>query len=116
MAAQAWAAIKQAIGSIGAALAESGTVTQEIGHSVVSNMNAMAETSEHMNIRLEQAENTMNMINMMVSNEFKNLNDKVSHMQGLIDGNNNRNTSHRKHGILESKSVSNMKSLGSDKT
>ena len=116
MAAQAWAAIKEALRAIGVTLSESGTVTQAIGNSLLSNMMSMVETSEHMNTRLEQSENTMNMINMMVSNEFRNLNDKVAHMQGLIDNNNNRNAPHRRHGILESKSVSNMKSLGSDKT
>ena len=38
-------------------------------------MNAMAETAEHMNIRLEQSENTMNMINMMIS-DLQNLRKK----------------------------------------
>ena len=94
-------------------MSESGTVTQEIGKSIVDNMHSMAEISQHMNTRIEQNEGNMSTLSTMVTNEIRTLSDKISHMQGVIDSNKDRNT-HRRQGILESKSVQSIKSLGSD--
>ena len=110
----AWNTIREAIRAIGTVLSESGTVTQDIGRSIIDNMHSMSEISQHMNVRIEQGESNMNTLSTMVTNEIRTLNDKISHMQGVIDSNKDRNT-HRKQGILESKSVQSIKSLGSDK-
>ena len=78
------------------------------------NMGSMAETAGHMNVRMEQTENAMNAISLMINSEIKSLNDRLNSLQSVVDSNGDRQA-HRKHGILESKSVQSIKNLGSDK-
>ena len=81
-AATAWSAIREAIRSIGAVLSESGTVTQEIGRSIIDNMHSMSEISQHMNVRIEQGEANMNTLSTMVTNEIRTLTEKCTYAGG----------------------------------
>ena len=87
MAAQVWATIREAIRAIGATIGESGVITQDIGKAMVVNMSSMAETAEHMNVRMEQTENAMNTISLMINGEIKSLNDRLNSLQSMVDSN-----------------------------
>ena len=113
MASMALSVIREAISSIGVALSNTGVLTQDIGNNILLNLTAIVDATIGINTRLEQTENGMNAINMMVSNEIRALNEKVNFLQGAYDA--NKGTGRRKTGILESKSVQSIKSLGSDK-
>ena len=114
MAATAWASIREAVRAIEVTIGESGVITQGIGSAIVMNMGSMAETAGHMNVRMEHTENAMNAISLMINSEIKSLNDKLNNLQNMVDSNRDRQA-HRRHGILESKSVQSIKILGSDK-
>ena len=114
MAATAWASIREAVRAIGVTIGESGVITQDIGSAIVVNMGSMAETAGNMSVRMEQTENAMNTISLMINSEIKSLNDRLSSLQSVVDSSGDRRA-HRKHGILESKSVQSIKNPGSDK-
>ena len=86
-------------------------ITQEIGNAIVVNMGSMAETAGHMNVRMDKTENAMNAISLMINSEIKALNDRLKSQQSMVDSNRVRQA-HRKYGILESKSVQSIKTLG----
>ena len=113
MASMALNAIREAVSAIGVALGNTGVMAQDIGNNILVNLTALVDASAGINNRLENTENNMNAINVMVSNEIRNLNDKVAFLQGAVEA--NKGSGHRKQGILESKSVQGIKALGSDK-
>ena len=114
MATTAWASIREAVRAIEATIGASGVITQEIGNAIVVNMGSMAEMTGQMNVRMENAEGAMNAIGVAINGEIRSLNDKINNLQNMVDSNRDRQA-HRRHGILESKSVQSIKILGSDK-
>ena len=114
MAAAAWAPIREAIRATGVVVEESGVITQDIGRAVVVNMGSMADLAAHMSARMEQMESVLTTIGMRIDSDINTFNDRLDNLQSAVDSSRDRHT-HRKHGILESKSVQSIKNLGSDK-